>query len=333
MWSKITGHPRQIEELRRALASGRLPNAYLFSGPRGVGKRMTANALAAALACTSGGADACGACAGCRKVAARNHPDVFTVEPEAIQPGWEPPPGKDKKPSEEIKIEQVRDLQSQLQFHPLEARAKLAVVDEADRMTEATANSLLKIIEEPPQATHFVLISAAPHALLPTIRSRCRRVEFGPLAEEDVALILSEGGRASLPQAMMIARLSGGSVGGALAIDPEFVVEVMNRFTTLRGKASGADIIQTAEGWSHSEASELRLIFDLLASWYRDCLRYRTTGDNSSLIHPDAARAAELMPIQRAERAISEIAAARRTLETTANKQLMFEHLLFTLTS
>lgn len=339
MWNKIIGHSHQIEQLKKALRSGHLPNAYLFTGPRGVGKRTVADMVASAMVCQSAGSVGpvlCGTCVPCLKVKAGTHPDVFVIEPESQQKipegqGADSEKGKKQK-SENLKIEQMRELQTLLQYHPLEAKAKVAIIDECDRMTDATANSLLKILEEPPKVTHFILISAMPHMLLPTIRSRCRAMAFGPLADEDIARAVGGSGQVPAAEARRIARLSGGSLGTALAIDPDFVSETMNRFATLLKGGDNADVLEVAEGWSRGEPEELRLIFDILASFYRDILCIQALGESVEVVNDNAVEMAKKIGPRKAERAVSEIQAARRTLETTANKQLMFENLLFNLT-
>ncbi len=331
-WSNIVEQEAPIAQLKNALASGRLAGAYLFAGLRGVGKRRTADALAGALLCPHRtDAGACGSCAACRKCAEGNHPDLFVVLPEALQPDWKPPPGKDRKPSEEIKIERIRELQGELQFHPLEAKAKLAIIDEADRMTAAAANSLLKILEEPPEATHFVLVSALPHRLPATIRSRCQTIAFAPLSEGTIETLLAQRFEGNSTGNTRIARLSGGSIGAALAFDPELVDEVIGRFSALATGASSQDLLAAAEGWGREEPERIALILDLIASWYRDVLRYHVVGDAGALAHAEAAAAAAGIGPRRAERCLAEIARARAALEGRANKQLMFEHLLFTL--
>lgn len=374
MWSTIIGHEGQIAQIARTLESGRLPNAWLFAGPRGVGKRRVAEAVAATLACTQTrlrGQTPCGACSGCQKTAAGSdpnrvkpflfsdssqagaltksprtpHPDLFVLEPEAvgsalfsspeglqlISPSDDTDLWKRRKPSEVIKIDAVRDLQAMLQRHPLEAPVKLTIIDEADRMSESTANSLLKLIEEPPPSTHFIIISSTPQALLPTIRSRALRITFGPLAHEAIADALMRSGRVERPEALRIARLSGGSLGIALSIDADVIRETLNRFQILATSGSSADILQTAEEWSHRPPQDMRLLFDLLASFYRDCLRFCLAGEIGGLIHPEATIAAAAISAPGALRALEQIENTRRALETAANKQLMFEHLLFSL--
>lgn len=309
MWNKVIGHDRQIDALRRSLAEGRPPHAWLFSGIRGIGKRLVAQTLAAAICCR-GSNSPCGLCTSCTKVINNVHPDVLVVEPEG----------------QRLKIDQVRTLARKIQFHPLESDAKVAVIDEADSMTEAAANSLLKILEEPPSATHFILITSAAHRLLPTIRSRCRHVTFLPLNDTVVADYLQRLGGWQPDEARRVATLAQGSLGLARQLTPEFITEVLGQFEALMGHsrperftASAADIIATSEAWA-GEAPRASLILDLLTGWYRDRLRAAVReGEGES-------------KMRRLLDNLQRIASARDMADTTANKQLMFEQLLFSVT-
>lgn len=325
MWSSIIGHSRQIDQLRRAIASSRLPNAYLFAGPRGIGKRMVADAFVAALFCGDAGSrdrEPCGTCAACRKLASGNHPDLFVIEPQESERGA----------VQSIKIDPLRELQADLQFHPLEAPAKIAIIDGADRLMDAAANSLLKIIEEPPQATHFILITPFPQRLLPTIRSRSQLLAFSPLPEAELANAIVERKRISTDEALRLARLSGGSLGTADAMEPEFVEGVLGRLTALAQRSSSADIFEIAQAWKELDALHTLLVFDLIASLYRDVLKLHTTRD-SVVINREAAAIAPTCPAAHAIRCLAEIDSTRLAAETSANKQLMFEQLLFTLSN
>lgn len=302
MWSTIIGHQRQIEQLKRSLAAARIANAYLFSGLSGIGKRLVAEAFVLSVFCSESPA-ACGQCVPCLKIKSRTHPDVFFVEPK----------------TEKILIEQMRELQQNLQFYPLEGGAKFAIINDADKMTEAAANSLLKIIEEPPSETHFILISAFPHRLLPTIRSRCQKIAFSPLPEADVGrYIMAERGLQE-QHAQMIARLSQGSIGAVSLFDPEFISDVVERLENLLKGANSADIISTAELWS-KEADRAPLVIDLIMRFYRDLL-IGSVGKKSN------------ETLEKLERNLKTVASVREALLTAANKQLLFEQLLFNLTS
>jgi DNA polymerase-3 subunit delta' len=324
VFSKIIGHDRQIEQLRAALSSGRIPGAYLFAGPQGIGKRLVADSFAAATFCPNSaerGLEACGGCAACQKLASGNHPDFFAVEPELSERGV----------VQNIKIDRIRNLQSKLVFSSLEAPRKIAVIDGADHLMEAAANSLLKVLEEPPPSTHFILITPYPMRLLATIRSRCQHVAFSPLPEGPLAGEVATRHGIPKPEALTIARLSGGSLGQALMLEPDFVGEVLRRFMPLTERASSADIIETAQAWKETDIAHTPLIFDLMASWYRDLLKFKATGRSDDLIHPEAAEKAQNTDTHRILKNLASIGGARLAAETSANKQLMFEQLLFSL--
>ena len=195
-----------IGTLRRAIDAQRVPHAYLFDGPEGVGKKSTARAWAAALNCESRSGDACENCESCRKISQDVHPDVRVL-------GL--PEGKARIP-----IELVREAERWLALPPHEGRAKVLILDPADQMSAAAANALLKTLEEPRAGSYLVLVTAAASSLLPTVRSRCHRLAFRPLSEETVDRLLRERGRDE-ETARMLAALSGGSMKRAAQYEDE----------------------------------------------------------------------------------------------------------------
>ena len=217
-----------VETLRRALATGRVHHAYLFDGPEGVGKERTAFGLAQALVCerrTEGQAEACGTCSACTRAVPREpgstplHPDVVVLERGLYDPATL---GRKSPETQELSIDQVRTLVlTRSAFGPHEGRAKVFIVRRAEEMSIAASNALLKTLEEPGARTHFVLLSATPDALLPTIRSRTQRVRFGALPDAVVTeLLVGRGVEAG--RAKEIAVLAGGSMAtGATLADPE----------------------------------------------------------------------------------------------------------------
>lgn len=324
MWTQILEHRRQIEQLRRALATQRLPHALLFSGPSGIGKRLVATELTAALFCPQAAereGEACGTCIACRKLVSNNHPDFFAIEPETSESGA----------VQTIKIDPLRELSAKLQLHPLEAPVKIAIIDNADKMSLEAENSILKILEEPPPLTHFILITASPHRLLPTIRSRCQHLTFSPLPTEVIAAELTRRLELPEPEALRMARLAGGSLGLALSLDPAFVDSTMSRFLPLATRASTADVLALAEEWKGLEPNRIALLLDILASVYRDLLRTNISGGQT--LPPASELRLPQIPEERALACLAEIARARSAADTAANKQLMFEQLLFSLTA
>jgi len=175
----VRGQERAIARLGRALAAGRVPHAYLFSGPPGCGKYTTGLALAAALNCVSRPGQGCADCPACAKIAAGIHPDVQTLVREGA--------------AQIIPIDAIRErLIPQLAHAPHEGRVRVFLIEEATALQGPAANALLKTLEEPPPRTHFILCTAAPDQLLPTIRSRCQRVSFAPLPPDLRARLADE---------------------------------------------------------------------------------------------------------------------------------------------
>lgn len=170
-------------------AGTRLPHALLFAGPRGVGKREVADALAARLLCERQPAPhqlACGACPSCIMLAAGSHPDYRLVQPEAAEEDAEPAvSGEKKKASKQIRIQQVRELEEFFHVGGHRGGARVCVIDPAEAMNAVTANSLLKILEEPSSTFYFIMISHRWRSMLPTLLSRSRRIMFGSPSEED----------------------------------------------------------------------------------------------------------------------------------------------------
>ena len=210
-WRSIRGHDRAVDALRRGLAQGRLPHAFLFVGPEGIGKRSFAEAFAQALLCErvpEARLDPCGVCPTCLQVAAGTHPDVLRVSrPE------------DKH---ELSIKLIRDLCLDLGLKPASGRRKVAIIDDADDLNDEAANAFLKTLEEPPPGSVLILVGGSPEAQLDTIVSRCRVLRFDPLPEADVAAVLLERGFVDDPaEAARLAHLADGSVSRARGLaDP-----------------------------------------------------------------------------------------------------------------
>jgi DNA polymerase-3 subunit delta' len=201
---EIRGHTRVRELLTRAIDRRALPQALLFDGADGVGKRVTAIAAAQALNClTPAGGDACGECAACRRIARGAHPDVVLLEPDE---------------SGSIKVDVVRErVIQQTAYRPFEGRWRVFVIDDADALVVNAQDALLKTLEEPSPGSVLILVTARPDALLPTVRSRCYRLRFGRLSERDVADVLRERHGFSERDARAASAIADGSVSRALS--------------------------------------------------------------------------------------------------------------------
>ncbi|MGD0263663.1 MAG: DNA polymerase III subunit delta' [Candidatus Methylomirabilota bacterium] len=324
-FADILGQDRAVSQLRLAWRDGRLSQAYCFFGPPGVGKRATALALAQAVNCLAGSApasgsvaaDACGTCAACRKIAGGLHPDVTEVGPA----------GKTV-----ITIDQVREVAARAALRAYEGRTKVCILDPAELMQEPAANAILKTLEEPAGASLFILVTAAPSALLPTILSRCQGVRFDPLGQGPLRDILMRRGRTP-EEAAAAAALAGGSAERALALDVEEARERRDRIVREVWGALGslASVLERAEELAPDRA-RLEAALEILASFSRDLAVARLGGATASLVHADrrvdVARLAAGYPMGAILGAYEAQAEAQRALARNANPRFTAERML-----
>lgn len=243
--------------LERTVSEGRPAHAYLFSGMEGVGKNLAAIRFAAMLNCPGPPHESPDACSVCRRILTGKHPD-FGIE--------RPMRGS-------IRIDRVREIQSGFQFAPIEGRYRVCVIDDAHSMTRAAQNALLKTLEEPPPQRVIILVTAKPFLLLPTVRSRCRRIRFGPLSAAAVAAILTERGvlRAT---ADVLGRVSSGSLSQAIEMNrPSFIALREKVIGMLTEPSAGgiSSVLQTAAEWSKDRQTALDAL-GIAAAWFRDLL-------------------------------------------------------------
>jgi DNA polymerase-3 subunit gamma/tau len=164
----VVGQEPITRTLRNALAADRIAHAYLFAGPRGVGKTTTARLLAKALLCgRRQGPEPCGACLACQELVAGTLVDVLEID-GASNRG----------------IDEIRTLRENVKYAPARGRYKVYIIDEVHQLTEAAFNALLKTLEEPPPHVVFILATTQPQGLPPTVLSRCQRFDFKPIAPE-----------------------------------------------------------------------------------------------------------------------------------------------------
>lgn len=216
VWDDVVGQPEAVAVLSAAAAAAErvvagepgvgMTHAWLFTGPPGSGRSVAARAFAAALQCPSGGCDACSAC---RTVMAGTHADVHRVVPEGLS----------------IAVGEMRAIVRTAARRPSAGRWQVVLIEDADRLTEAASNALLKAIEEPPERTVFLLCAPSTHPddVAVTIQSRCRQVGLRTPPPEAVAEVLTRRDGVPADRAMWAARASQGHVGRArrLALDPD----------------------------------------------------------------------------------------------------------------
>jgi len=334
-FSEILGQARAVESLRAALGRGSLHHAYLFAGPRGVGKGTAARILAQAANCEAGlPDDACGRCGPCRKIAKGIHPDVWVVEEERVMAkGGRFEPKSGRTPSRDIVVDQIRELvDRRLSLRRYEGRRRFVLLDPADAMNVQAENALLKTLEEPPPDTTLVLVSGSADALLPTVRSRCLRLSFAPLPAALVEERLAAAGRTPA-EARLAASLAGGSLGRALELDAPSLEERRGAVEEAAGLSpgdAGAWISFARERASDREAA--RETCELLLVWLRDVLARAMAGEGAPLALSDlgsvtAAAASRIGPAEALRRRDS-VAEALVALRHNAAPALALERML-----
>ena len=300
--ASVYGQQRAVDALRAALRGGSVHHAYLFAGPEGVGKELAAVGLAQALTCPDKPLEGCGVCSSCTRIQRGSHPDVLWLMPDAerVERGLAGRADISGTPSRDIRVEQIRAIQERLSLRGLESPRKVAIVASAEAMNPQAQNAFLKTLEEPPSDTTLVLLCSALDRLLPTIRSRCSKVHFGPLPLDFLAQRVQQERKLDPGTAALVAVMAGGSLGRALALDVKALArrkELITRFETLN-EADALSLLRFAEehGSSRDDAEQALAILQV---WTRDVAVARAGGaslanqDLEPLARESAARHSE----------------------------------------
>jgi DNA polymerase-3 subunit delta' len=254
--------------------------------------------------------DACGTCRACDRIARGVHVDVIAVEP-------------DDKAS--IKIDVIRDILGRTAYRPFEGKRRLVLIREADTLEQASQNALLKSLEEPPPGTIFILTTAVPGALLPTVRSRCMRLRFGRLTSAEVTSALVRDHDHSETEARDAAPLADGSIGQALSLADndlsdyrELAVNMLAsaaRRPDTQSRLNAAATLHTGSSKKERTRQDLAVLLRLMASMLRDLEAINAGADRAVLANPAMLDALEpLAPAFKGDRARDAFGAVDRAL-------------------
>ncbi len=272
MENAILGHQNIVTQLQNAVTSERVAGAYLFSGEQGVGKETVALYFANLILCEQRTADnaPCGECRACRKIKSGNHPDLRIIRPDGAQ----------------IKIDQIRELQQQIFYQPLEGPRKIYILANTERMSNPNnpaANALLKTLEEPPAASTLILLTENIESILLTIRSRCQILPFYPMPIEELTEALIDRFSIDKETASAAAILSRGVVGKAITLVEKGITE-SETVPKILEETDPLAAFRLAEQFVEKDLDSL----DELITWYRDLLFLQQDAPIELMTHTNA---------------------------------------------
>ncbi|MFO1158034.1 MAG: DNA polymerase III subunit delta' [Reyranellaceae bacterium] len=287
---RLLGHESAEAAMLAAHGSGRLHHAWLLAGPRGIGKATLAWRFARFLLCGQGGGGLFGEAPGGLDVAAdapgrslveaRSHPDLFHLRRTL---------GDSGRMRLEISVDDVRGLGAFMHMTPAMGEWRVAIVDAADEMNRNSANAVLKILEEPPPKAVLLIVAHAPGRLLPTIRSRCRRLVLKPLADDVVIRLLGEyAPQVPAEERALLARLAEGSIGRALELANAGSLALYREMVGVLATMPELDMVRLhgfAERFARrgEEANaDWRSLGYLLDGWLKGLARHAALGSNSA---------------------------------------------------
>ncbi len=295
----IKGQPRPIDLLQGYLKTGQIPGAFLFCGAEGIGKNLAAINFAQALNCLENPIDACGSCSSCAKISKKDHPDIHEISTQD---------------SDEIKIEQVRDLKRSINLRPYEAKKKVFIINDAHRLNPESSNALLKVLEEPPGNSLIILITAKPQLLFKTIISRCQLIRFYPLNRDILRDILVRDYSVSAEDAHYLSFYCEGRLGSALKLKNEDVLAFKN--SVIDGFIFSHDSL-FIDGLASQDRQQIAGQINILAGWFRDIYFAKIGMPAAALINLDRQDNLMRAASRYSELEINEII-------TTLTKSLMF---------
>ncbi len=317
-FSDIKGQARPIEIIKEYIRQPSVSRGYLFSGPDGIGKRLSAKTLAKALNCQAEALEPCDRCPSCLKIEQNQHPDVHLI---------------DDSDSNSIKIEDIRTLQKNINLRPYEGRKKVFIIDNAHNLTPEAANALLKILEEPPKDSLLILVSSKVALLFKTIISRCQILKFYPLERIALEALLKNDYGLDDNLAHFLSFFSEGRLGFALRLKDTDIFGEKNRIIDefcFNNKSN-------FNNFAGLDKQEFRDTLNILAAWFRDVYLLKSGLPHGQLINldrkQDLARAAQLYSFFRLEEALNCLSDSLLRLKQNINLKLLISNLKWSLSN
>lgn len=322
-FNNIIGHDRIKKHLQAAIEQNKVSHAYIMNGEQGGGKKLTAAVFAQALQCEEKDAKPCARCRSCIQAESGNHPDIIWVTHEKYSIG----------------VDDIRKQVNQdIGIKPYIGPYKIYIIDEADKMTEQAQNAILKTIEEPPEYGIVILLVNNINHMLSTILSRCVRLDFKAVKEEEIVKYLMEVHSVPDYMAKLSAQFSQGNIGKAVryGTSGEFL-EIKEEVLHLLKYIDDMRINEIIEAVKKLSEHKLKIndCIDFMQLWYRDVLMLKVTNDPNMLLFKDEyhflLKQTKDSSYEQIENTIKAMDKAKIRLEANVNFDITMELMLLTL--
>lgn len=268
----IIGQDKVINFLKSSIKNDMLASSYLFIGPEGVGKTFLAKEFAKLLNCEKNNLDACDVCNSCMKINKNIHPDIHLI----VRDG------------SDIKIDNIRQLENDINLRPFEARKKVFIIQDAHFMNAEAANALLKTLEEPPKDSIIILTTSHLHKIFSTIASRCRKIFFSSIDIEKLSLILEKDFHVDRTNSHYLSYFTEGRLGKAISLKDKNILSEKN---VIINDFINADNFKQAQfDLDTKNKEDIKYNLDILMSWFRDILLLKCGFGAENLINSDRKR-------------------------------------------
>ena len=323
-FNNVIGHEEIIRHLQNAIKTGKISHSYIFAGEPGSGKRLLAGIYAMTLQCEAGGENACGKCESCKRAIGKNHPDIIMV--------------KHEKPNT-ISIDEIREqVVNDVDIKPYSSPHKIYIIPDAEIMTPQAQNALLKTIEEPPEYAVIMLLTSNIDGLLPTIRSRCVRLDLKVVDDGLVKKYLMEHLHIPDYQAEIDASFAHGSIGKAkeAATSQEFA-DITQKALKILKYADSMEVYELTEAIKNlsSEKQNINDYLDIFQFWFRDVLMFKATREIDNLVFKQEINYIREQASQRSYENLEKILEAfdktKVRLRANVNTELALELLFLTI--
>lgn len=323
-FADIIGQEQIKEHLENALSTGKISHAYIINGEKSSGKEFIARVFAMALQCEREGTEPCQECHACRQALSDNQPDIIRVSHE--------------KPNS-IGVGDIREqINNTVLIKPYSSPYKVYIVNEAEKMTDAAQNAILKTLEEPPEYVVILLLTTNMDTLLPTIRSRCVALDMKPVSDEKVKRFLMETMQVPDYKADVCVAFARGNVGKAKALAAsEDFENVKNEALSLLKYIQDMELHEIVAAIKKINEYKLEIndYFDIMAIWYRDVLLFKATRDVNHLVFREELGAlrkcAQRSSYEGIETIVKALDTAKHRLDANVKFDLVMELLMLTI--